>query len=199
MRRRIVVRAQAYLFAKGYSALTMDDLARDLGVSKKTLYVSFRSKEAIVRTVFDEFAAGIRAEADRSLADRSLKFAEKLRGFALGMMERLSQVSPEVLHDLQQYAPLLHRYVEQLRRRNIPYIFGRFIEEGQIAGAVRDDINPSFAAEYYLHAMQGMMHPETLQRLRVRPEAVLDQAMRIFFGGLLTSTGHKEYEKSFPR
>jgi AcrR family transcriptional regulator len=198
-RRRIVIRVRSHLFARGYSALTMDDLAKDLGMSKKTLYVSFRSKEEIVRAALDEFASEIRADADRSLADRSLGFSEKLRGFALGLMERLAQVTPEVLRDLEQHAPPLHRHVEQLRRKNIPYIFGRFIEEGQIAGKVREDINPAFAAEYYLHAMQGMMHPATLLRLRARPDVVLDQTIRIFFGGMLTPTGHKEYEKSFPQ
>jgi len=197
-RDRIVRKARSHLFAKGYSAFTMDDLARELGMSKKTLYVAFRSKEAIIRAALDGFAAEIRAEADRLLADRSLSLLEKLRGFALGLMERLSQVRPEVMSDLQQYAPALHRHVEQLRGRNIPYIFGRFIEEGQIAGIVRDDVNPTFAGEYYLHAMQGMMHPATLDRLRIGPDVVLDRAIRLFFGGLLTGPGHKEYERSFP-
>jgi hypothetical protein len=63
---------------------------------------------------------------------------------------------------------------------------------------VRDDISPAFAGEFYLHAMQGMMHPSSLQRLHVQPETVLDRALKIFFCGLLTSDGHKEYEKSFP-
>ena len=176
----------------------MDDLATELGMSKKTLYVHFRSKETIIRAVLDTFAAEVRADAEKLLGDRSLGFAEKLRGFALGLMQRLSQVTPAVLRDLQRFAPTLHRHVEELRSKNIPYIFGRFVEAGQVAGVVRDDVSPAFAAEFYLHAMQGMMQPLTLQRLKVPPHQVLERALRIFFCGLLTPAGHKEYEKSFP-
>lgn len=197
-RGRILMQARTQFFASGYSAFTMDHLATELGMSKKTLYVHFRSKDAILRAVMDAFAAEVRAEAEALLADPHLAFAEKLRGFAQTLSERLAQVTPTVLRDLQRFAPELHRHVEQLRAKNIPYIFGRFIEDGQIEGAVRDDISPVFAGEYYLHAMQGLMQPPTLQRLKMAPENALEQALRIFFGGLLTPAGQKEYAKLFP-
>jgi AcrR family transcriptional regulator len=177
----------------------MDDLATSLGMSKKTLYVLFRSKETIIRAVLDDFALEIRSDADQLLANSTLSFAEKLRGFALGLMERLAQVTPEVLADLQQSAPALYHHVEQLRSKNIPYVFGRFIEAGQIEGAVRDDVSPPFAGEFFLHAMQGLMQPGSLQRNRLRPDFVLDRALQIFFCGLLTPFGIKEHEKSFPK
>ena len=192
----IVAQARALFFANGYSAFTMDELARALGLSKKTLYVSFHGKESIIRAVLDDFAAGVRGEADRLLADSSLAFAEKIRAFALELMKRLARVTPEVLQDVQQSAPALYRHIEQLRTKNIPYIFGRFIEEGQTAGLVRKDISPAFAGEFYLHAIQGMLQPATLQRLHMPPELVMDRAFEIFFGGLLNSAGHKAYEKS---
>ncbi|MEO7599012.1 MAG: TetR/AcrR family transcriptional regulator [Opitutus sp.] len=198
LRRRILDQARTHFFEFGYSSFTMDDLATELGMSKKTLYVHFQGKETIIRAVLDAFAVEVRADAERLLSDRALGFAEKLRGFALGLMQRLSQVTPAVLRDLQRFAPALNRHLEELRGKNIPYIFGRFVEAGQLAGVVRDDASSSFAAEFYLHAMQGMMQPSTLQRLKLPPDLVLERALRIFFCGLLTSAGHKEYEKSFP-
>jgi AcrR family transcriptional regulator len=198
LRERILNQARAHFFSYGYSSLTMDDLATELGMSKKTLYVYFPGKETIIRAALDAFAVEVRADADKLLADPALGFAEKLRGFALGLMERLSQVTPAVLRDLQRFAPALHRHVEQLRGKNIVYVFGRFVEAGQVAGMVRDDVSPVFAGEFYLHAMQGIMQPATLLRLNVPPDVALDRALRIFFGGLLTTAGHKEYEKSFP-
>lgn len=177
----------------------MDDLATELGMSKKTLYVHFPGKETLIRAVLDAFSVEVRADADRLLADPGLSFTEKLRGFALGMMERFSRVTPAVLRDVQRFAPGIHRHIEQLRSKNIPHVFGRFVEAGQVAGMVRDDVSPVFAGEFYLHAMQGIMNPMTLQRLDLPPDVALDRALRMFFGGLLTPAGHKEYEKSFPR
>jgi AcrR family transcriptional regulator len=199
LRTRILDQARRHFFSYGYSAFTMDDLATDLGMSKKTLYVHFPGKETLIRAVLDAFSVEVRADADRLLADPGLSFTEKLRGFALGMMERFSRVTPAVLRDVQRFAPGIHRHIEQLRSKNIPHVFGRFVEAGQVAGMVRDDVSPVFAGEFYLHAMQGIMNPMTLQRLDLPPDVALDRALRMFFGGLLTPAGHKEYEKSFPR
>lgn len=199
VRTRILREARSRFFAQGYSTFTMADLATELGMSKKTLYVHFRSKHAIIRAVIDEFSAEIRADAETVLRSSRLTFAEKLRGFAQGMIERLSHCSHAFMRDLQRFAPDLHRHVEQMRSRNIPYIFGRFIEEGQLSGAVRDDVNPVFAVEFLLHAIQGMMQPAVLQRLRLHPPDVFEKSINLFFSGLLTPAGRKEYEKLFPR
>ena len=198
-RTRILDEARTRFFAQGYRAFTMADLATELGMSKKTLYVHFRSKHAIIRAVIDEFSTGIRADAETVLRNPRLTFAEKLRGFAQGMIERLSRCNHTVMRDLQRFAPDLHRHIEQMRSRNIPYIFGRFIEEGQLSGAVRDDVNPVFAVEFLLHAIQGMMQPAVLQRLHLHPPDVFENSINLFFSGLLTPAGRKEYEKLFPR
>jgi hypothetical protein len=81
----------------------------------------------------------------------------------------------------------------------VPYVFGRFVEQGQLAGLVRTSPPAGFAIEYFLHAMQGMLHPATLDRLRLAPREVIPLAIDLFFGGLLTTAGRKQYEKLFPK
>lgn len=176
----------------------MDDLATELGMSKKTLYLHFPGKEQLVRAALEEFAAEVRAEADVILADRRLTFAEKLRGFTGGMFERLSKLTPHVMRDLQRFAPALHEFTFDLRRRNVPYIFGRLLEQGQLTGKVRPDLDAKFAAEFLLHAMQGIMQPASLEHLQLAPPQAFEKAMNLYFGGLLTPAGRKDYEKSFP-
>ncbi|MBL9214783.1 MAG: TetR/AcrR family transcriptional regulator [Opitutaceae bacterium] len=196
---RILAQARAHFFVHGYSAFTMDDLAAELGMSKKTLYVHFAGKDEIIGAVLDALAAEIRAEADALLHHRRLNFAEKLRGFAEGMIQRLALLSPRTVRDLQRYAPALFQRVNDLRERNIPYIFGRFIEEGQLAGMVRADLDAAFAVSFFLQAMHGLLQPSALDRLQLSPRDVLPRAIDLFFSGLLTPAGRKEHEKLFPR
>lgn len=196
---RIVQQARQHFFVHGYCQCTMDDLATELGMSKKTLYVHFASKEALMRAVLDQLSREIRADADALLGNRQLGFAEKLRGFAEGMVQRLAQLNPRTVRDLQRFAPELYQVTVEMRQKNIPYIFGRFIEEGQLAGKVRTDINPVFAVEFFLQAMQGMIQPATLDRLHLAPRDLLPRAIDLFFGGLLTPAGRKEHEKLFAR
>jgi AcrR family transcriptional regulator len=196
---RIVRQAREHLFAHGYCRCTMDDLATELGMSKKTLYAHFAGKDDIMRAVLEQLGAEIRADADALLANRALTFAEKLRGFAEGMFERLSRLNPRTPRELQRYAPHLHQLLVEIRQRNIPYVFGRFIEEGRLAGKVRADVDAAFAVEFFLAAMQGLLQSGALERLKVPPRDLVPRAIDLLFDGLLTPAGRKEHEKLFAR
>ena len=197
--RRILVRARTHLFEHGYSSFIMDELARELGMSKKTLYVHFSGKAEIVRAVLLELGAEIRRDAEALLANRHLTFAEKLRGFVEGMIARMTPLQPRTLRDLQRFAPDLYQLVDELRQKNIPYIFGRFLEEGRLCGAVNNNVDSAFATEFYLQAIQGLFHPSSLERLQLPPREIVAKAIDLFFGGLLTPAGRQDYEKLFPR
>ena len=196
---RILGQARADFLTRGYSAVTMDGIANELGISKKTLYQHFSSKDALIRDVILGLSREIRAEADALLRHRRLNFAEKLRGFAEGLAQRLHTVTPHAVRDLQRFAPHLHALLNEVRQKDIPYIFGRFVEQGQLTGMVRDDIHPDFTIHFYLHALQGLLQPTSLEQLKLTPTEVYTRAIDLFFGGLLTPTGRKEHEKLFPR
>jgi len=198
-RARILRQARRDFFTTGYSQFTMDGLATELGMSKKTLYVHFAGKDEILGAVIDHLAAEVRADADALLRNRELNLAEKLRGFVEGMVERLAALHPHTMRDLQRFAPQLYERLEAVRRTTIPYVFGRFVEQGQIEGLIRDELPTAFAVEYFLHAMQGLLHPATLERLRLEPRDAIARGIDLFFGGLLTHAGRKQYEKLFPR
>ena len=194
---RILRQAREHLFTHGYCQCTMDELAAELGMSKKTLYVHFASKDDIVRAVLEQLAAEVRADADALFANRQLGFAEKLRGFAEGMFERLAKLNPRTPRELQRFAPHLHQQLVEIRQRNIPYVFGRFIEEGQLAGKVRTDINAAFAVDFFLQAMHGLFQSGAFERHKIAPRDLVPRAIDLFFGGLLTPAGRKEHEKLF--
>ena len=196
---RIVRQARAHFFAHGYSQCTMDELAGELGMSKKTLYVHFAGKEALMRAVVGDLSREVRASADELLANRRLNFAEKLRGFTEGMVERTARMNPRLLRDLQRFAPEIHRQLAEMREKNIPYVFGRFIEEGRQAGMVRADVDSGFAVAFFLSAMNGLFQPAAMDRLGLAPRDIAPRAIDLLFGGLLTPAGRKEHEKLFPR
>lgn len=198
VRERVLQQAREHLFTFGYSAFTMDKLANALGMSKKTLYVHFPNKEAIIIATIEAFSAGVRSEAATILRQPRITFVEKLRALALTMAEKLARLRPEVFRDIQRSAPHIHQHIVEVRRKTLIETFGQFIEDGQISGAIRDHLNPTFAAEFYMHAMQGMMDAATLERHKLTPAETFDLAIRIFYNGLLTPKGQNEYDQYFP-
>ena len=104
-----------------------------------------------------------------------------------------------MLRELQRYAPRIHRKIDELRQKNIPYVFGRLFRAGIAEGAVRADLDPDFAAQFWLQAIRGLTHPDTLAATHLTPRQTFEQALALFSGGLLTSAGRKDYEKLFSR
>ena len=192
---RIIAAARRHLFTYGYSALTMDDLAAELGMSKKTLYVHFPSKDALIEAVLDQFLTEVRTSADALFNDASLSFPVKLHRFSEAMVRRFARINPHVLRDLQRSAPHIYRHIEELRHHNIPYVFGQIVRQGQAAGMVRPDVDPAFAIEFWRPAVQSLMHPDSLERLGLSLDQMFTKAINLFFGGLLTPAGRKDYEK----
>ncbi len=196
---RILETARRHLFAYGYNALTMDDLAHELGISKKTLYLHFPGKDAIISLIIEGIGRTIRAEMEAVLNDPALNFAQKLRGVVDAVAPRLAQANPAMLRELQRYAPRIYQKIDELRQKNIPYVFGRLFRAGIVEGAVRADLDPDFAAQFWLQAMRGLTHPDTLATTHLTPRQTLEKALEFFTGGLLTAGGRKDYEKLFPR
>ncbi len=192
---RILEAARARLFTYGYSALIMDELARELGMSKKTLYAHFPGKEAIVGAIIDGIGEAIRSRMDAILTDPQLNFAQKLAGVIDVVGSNLAKASPGMLHDLQRYAPELYQRIDDVRRRNVPVVFGRLIRAGLAEGKVRAGIDPDFAVEFWLQAIRGLVQPDMLEHTGLTPRQTLERALHLFFSGLLTSSGHKDYEK----
>jgi AcrR family transcriptional regulator len=199
VRGRVLQAARAQLLNVGFGPLNMGELATELGMSKKTLYLYFESKEALVRAIIDDLGEEVRSTALQLLNDPQLAFSVKVRRFIAGMIERISRLSPAALRDVQRRAPELYHRLEEMRAQNISLIFGQFIAQGQRAGLVREDVQSTVAVEFLLRGIQGTLAPEALRRLELPPSEVFENVMNLFFGGLLTTAGRKDYERNRSR
>jgi AcrR family transcriptional regulator len=185
---RILATAREILLRERYSGLTMDGLAYALGMSKKTLYVHFPSKDAIVAAILLATGATIRRQVGEAL-DGEGGFIDKLER-ALGIVAaHFGALRPDVLQDLQRFAPHLHAEIDRLKERNIPLVFGRVLALGVEQGMVRADIDVTFLVEYWLQVIKGVHEPAVLARTGLTPRAAFEKALDLFFCGLLTPAG----------
>lgn len=174
----------------------MDDLAHELGMSKKTLYVYFPSKDAIVDKIIDCLSAALRSQLEAITTNPALSFVEKLAAMIDVIGATLGPTSPHMLRDLQRFAPATYQKIETIRGENIPLYFGRLIRVGIAEGKVRGDVDPDFATQFWLHAIRGLVQPAALERVHLTPKQTLEKAVDLFFGGLLSPAGRVDYENS---
>ncbi|HVU36201.1 MAG TPA: TetR/AcrR family transcriptional regulator [Opitutaceae bacterium] len=192
---RLLTAAANQLFTVGYQALTMDELAHELGVSKKTLYIHFPGKDAIVGRIIDAIGLAVRTRMEEVLANPALSYTEKAAGVIDVAGTTFGRANPAMLRDLQRYAPQLYQKIEDIRSKIVPLVFGRLIRMGIAEGKVRSDIDPAFATEFWLQAIRGLVQPVVLDRTQRTLAQTLKDAHDLFFAGLLTSAGRKDYEK----
>lgn len=187
------------MFAVGYNALTMDALAHELGMSKKTLYAHFQGKDAIVAAIIDAAEQKLRDQIDKIVADPEVSFTHKLHGVIIAVSAQYAAANPLLLRDLQRFAPHLYRKVDELRSRLLPRNIGRLLHAGVAEGMVQKDIEPDFAVQFLLQAVTGLVRPKSLDQLGLTPREAFEKAAELFFWAVLTEAGRKDFAEARPR
>lgn len=193
---RILRTARELFLARTFSGLTMDALAHELGMSKRTLYSHFSSKDALFAAIIEATGAAIRREVDAALGDASHGFTHKLRAVLQIVGRQFSLLSPEFVRDLQRFSPACYQRLRDMRERNIPLIFGRLFRIGIAEGTMRDDLAVDFLVEFWLQAMHGMQQPAALERTGLTPRVTFEKGLDLFFLGVLTPAGEADYRRT---
>lgn len=127
---RIIVRSLELYESKGIKQVRMDDIAQEMGISKKTLYVHYKGKKTLVsktiKYLFDIHFSFIDTilSADISNVNKIIKIYE------YGIMH-LIKVSPIFISDLKKYhSDSYHEYL-QCRRKIVFGIVKNLLDEGQ--------------------------------------------------------------------
>lgn len=183
--RRIVGAARTHYFASGFRGVTMDDLAAELGMSKKTLYAHFPSKTALLDAVleakFDDVNADMREVIRRNASD----FSATLHGM-LGVMTRhIGELQPAFLRDVRRAEPEVFAMIEKRRSAVFSRYFDYLIRQGRKAGVVRKDIAVKFLVEMLLGAVRSIMNPAKLGELRLAPQAALSAIVAVMLEGVV--------------
>jgi len=185
---RILRTAFALLIRDHYSGLTMDALAYALGMSKKTIYAHFSSKDAIMMALIEAIDATIRRRIGVVIAGPGT-FPQKL-GAALAIVgSYFAFLSPGLLQDLHRFAPHLYAEIDKLKERNIPTLFASILGFGVEQGMVRGDVDLGFITEFWVQTIKGVHEPASLARTGLTPKGAFDKAMDLFFRGILTPQG----------
>src|SRR5213594_661124 len=137
---RIVEAARAHFFSHGFRSVTMDDLAEELAISKKTLYAHFPSKIALLEAVLADKFAGVEAKLEEIKRAYPHDFSAALHELLANTQRELDEIKPPFVRDIRQKAPEVFKIVERRRAALIERYFGKLFVQGQHAGMVRKDV-----------------------------------------------------------
>ncbi|HEV2708182.1 MAG TPA: TetR/AcrR family transcriptional regulator [Pyrinomonadaceae bacterium] len=185
-KREAILRAATHVFARnGYFNSKVADIARVAGVADGTVYLYFKSKEEILRSVFERNTSEAIAEGRDELA-KIEDPREKLRRIARHHLERLGadrDLAVVFQVELRGSTKFLEEFsaaglAEYLR------LIREVFEEGQRAGQFRKDLNAKLVAKILFGALDEMATNWILSKRRYKLAPMADEVLDIFLNGV---------------
>ncbi|MEM6376750.1 MAG: TetR/AcrR family transcriptional regulator [Bacteroidota bacterium] len=172
----------------GIKSVTMDDIARELGISKKTLYQFVDNKQDLIEQSFEKHICeelliiqNIKEEAKDSI-DEILKIAR----YVLKMVKK---VSPTVMYDLEKYYRKTYSQMKELHSRHIfSYILDN-INRGMEKGIYRKDLNPELIAKIYVQNTSNIHGSELFPMTNDEIQAMIREYTIYHIHGIATPKG----------
>jgi AcrR family transcriptional regulator len=184
---RIVSAARAHFFAHGFRSVTMDDLAAELGMSKKTLYDHFRSKTALLEAVLLAKFRSVESDLDAIIASSATDASGALQQLLACVQRHTEEIQPPFVRDIRRESPELFKLVEERRRKMIQRYFGRIFDQGRRAGIIRKDVSTPVIVEILLGAVQAVMNPAKIQELGLEPKTGYAAIISVVLDGVMTA------------
>lgn len=186
--------AEELFMRYGVRSISMDDIARHLSVSKKTLYQHFADKEDIV-TVACQAHLDRSEEEFEKIKKSSRNAIEELVQLSVWMKCNVQEMNPSLLFDLQKYHPKAWKVWLHHRNQFIRTAVARNLRQGIDEGYFRPELDPEVIASVRMEMLQLAFNEEIFPREKFRMPHVQMQIFDHFVFGLLTDKGRKLYLK----
>jgi AcrR family transcriptional regulator len=188
-RRKIIEGAKKLFQLYGFTRISMDEIAVNLKISKKTVYKYFKSKDdliwGVILSIQQPFVGQMQAAID---SDRD--FHEILLEI-FSLFQQLSiQITPPMIQDMRAMPHIWDR-IDALRRAAISENFEKVIVRGQKNGVIREDLDVKFMTNLWLHVVSSMLTPQTMMDLNMTPKDFFEKLLSFLMTGILTEKARK--------
>ncbi len=186
---RMIAAARRHFFAHGFRSVTMDDLAAELGMSKKTLYGSFPSKMDLLRAVLLNKFCSIETDLDGVTTGNARDMLVVLHELLTCVQRHAEEIQAPFVRDIRREAPEMFELVQSRRRTVIQRYFGKLFDDGRRAGIFRRDIPTRMMIEILLSVTEAIINPVKMAELGLTPKTGFSTIITVILEGVLTDKG----------
>ena len=191
---KILNGAEELFFKYGIKSVTMEDIAKHLGISKKTIYQFYSDKNELVEIFMAE-----RLKENEHECRLIAKNATNVIEIFFALMEHLgvmfSNMNPKLFYDLQKYHPTTWKLFKQFKEGFIELMVQDSLKRGMKEGFVRKDINTKIIARLRMEEVEMGFNPELFPPNKFKIIDVQLALLDHFLHGVCTLKGHKLINK----
>lgn len=194
MKERILAEAERLFWKYGIRSVTMEDIAKELGISKKTIYQHFPDKEQILYQVIQHKTSRSQSEMECMVIDAANPIEEILS--VLNMMQKnADQISPNLLMDIKRYYPQAFSLFRQYKEGQIMRSILENIQKGVVEELYRADINPAILARLRVEQIELAFNHDLFPSDQYSMHDVQSELIHHFVRGMLTEKGFEVYNQ----
>jgi len=194
MKEKILDKATDLFLNLGFKSVTMDDLAHELGISKKTIYAHFSNKTKLVEECTKRLFCSISDGIDHicSLHKNPIEELYEIKRFALLHLKN-EKTSPQ--YQLQKYYPKIH---ESIKKKQFDVMQGCVVEnlkKGIDMGIYRDNLNIDFVSRIYFSGVTSIKDHKLFPVTKFPIVSLMDDYLEYHLRGIITPKGRQILNK----
>lgn len=176
----------------GVRSVTMDDIARMAGMSKKTIYQEFSDKNQLV---FESFSSALKEDIHclENLPKINDGIIEHLVGLTAHIRRRFADMNPLVLNEIQRYFPQCWQLFEEFKKEHVLKEIIELLEKGKEEGYFRPEINSHVMALLRMEQMMMIFDPIKFPSSKFNPVELQLEIFEHFLYGIFTEKGREAY------
>ena len=190
MKEEIIIKAMEMFLTYGFKSITMDDLANEMGISKKTIYTHFRNKTQLVEEgalyLYERISEGI-----QEILAKNLNPIEELYDIKKFVMQFLKNEKTAPQYQLHKYYPQVHEMLQKKQFEVMQECVADNVRRGIAMGIYRANLNVDFVSRIYF-ACGGVIKDQRLFPIEKFPIArLMDDYLEYHLRGIVTPEGRK--------
>jgi AcrR family transcriptional regulator len=178
----------------GIRAVTMDDVATEFGISKKTLYQYFSDKADLVSSVVDYFLENAELDLSSHNHENAIDYIIAVRSHVANILKFYNN---NIEFDLKKLYPELYKKVHEAKRQRIFESTIENLKHGMEQGLYRSDLEPYFIAKLQVGRMLYTLNPEykVFEEYEVNSLSFFDSITNYHMHAICTEKGINYYKK----
>jgi AcrR family transcriptional regulator len=187
---RIIQGGGELFLTAGIKSVTMDDIAKHLGMSKKTIYQFFKDKNELVIALVKK---KLQQDEDQmcDIIGKSANVIEEMINMMKCSEEIFSRINPIVIHDLQKYHPEAWQHFQSFKADVIVHTLEELLTKGINQGYIRPDIDVKIMARMRVHQVEMGFNSHIFPIAEFSTWKVQYQLLEHFNFGICTLKGYK--------
>lgn len=191
---RILKGAEELFFKYGIKSITMDDIAKHLAISKKTIYQFYSDKNEMLEILMQNKTKANEIQI-KQITEASENVIAEVFSIMKYMGTMFSQVNPNFFYDLQKYHPKTWNLFKQFKEDCVESMVEDSVKRGMLQGLIRADINTKIIARLRMEEIEMGFNPQIFPPDKFKIMEVQLTLLEHFLHGICTLKGHKLINK----